>query len=142
MKRIVRLIVLLVSALMLSGCVFGNADIRSAEKEVNEYNNIVKSTVEAYTGVTEFIKNNEEKLLDVVLKDDTWSLAPEITSLTEEEKECFKVNAVVYNYTFTALGATSIRQVLVINGRGKQMVVTVIWEKDKILSLKRRVTNL
>lgn len=130
---------------ILSGCgIVPVWDLKAKEAEINEYNKLVEDTLDYYIKSKTFAINNKEDLMNFILYDKSSDLFSEhkLTKLTKEQLEAFKIHGVIYDEYFTALKAEGVREILIINGRGYRMYVTVIWGKDKVHYISRVVNKI
>jgi hypothetical protein len=139
-----KLVLVVVLTAFLGGCgvLPSSSDVKAKEAEVTEWNNLTQSTLDAYKKAKNFAESNKADMLNYVIRGKNWSGHTGLVPLTEEQLKDFKVNAIVHDKYFTALGATSVREVLVINGNYRRMFVTVIWGNDKVQSVDRVVVDL
>lgn len=134
----------LVLSLALSGC-SGLSDADAKRKEVEEYNTLVSTTVDTFTEVKTYAETSQRDLLGYLKNNTEWDnlSAKEEGSenVTPEVLDGFGTASVVYNDYFTSIGASAVRQVLVLRGDGYIMYATVLWGKDEVISLTRRVVE-
>jgi hypothetical protein len=148
--HLIKLVTLLVlCSLLLSGCSFlPLADLGSKKVKVKEYNILVDGTLNSYPKVKKFAESEKTKMFDFILKDTKWETFEKADSfvalkpLTKEEKEALGVYAVVYDKYFTSLGADGIREVIILNGTYIRLYITLLWGKDTVYSVNRKVVNL
>jgi predicted small lipoprotein YifL len=138
-----KMVVLGVIAASLSGCgISPSSDLNVKKAEIQEWNSKTEQTIQAYEKVKSYADLQKSAMLDYVLKDTTWSIHSGLQPLTKEQLVAFKVKSIVHDKYFTSIGANAVREVLVINGIGQRMYVTIIWGKDSITSLERVVITL
>lgn len=136
----------LLIVLILSGC--NGVPIQGAgskEKQVDEYNSLVKETLNAYVKADSFAQMNNKDMLKYVTKDSDWGLLSGVKTpekLSQLELKSFETYGTIYDKYFTSIGADSVREVVVINSANYNMFVTIIWSKDKIQSISRAVKEL
>lgn len=134
----------LVMTSILSGCeIFDQT--KSQEKDVNDYNKQVATTITDYAASKVTAEKHKDELMNFLLKDEgfdllakaKYSIAP---ALSKKQSEAFKIhNSVIFDDYYTSLGASSIREVIVIKGSKMTMYATIIWTKDSIFSIERKV---
>lgn len=146
MRKLTLIILLICSITMLSGCgLLKFSDMAEKKKEMEEYNKIVNITLENYTKANILAKQEKDNLMGYLLRDESWGVVEKLevtfNKLTEEEKDAFTINGVVYDEYFTALGADGVREVIIINGKERTMYATVIWGKEDVYSIDRVVVE-
>lgn len=139
------LTVILVGAL-LSGCGVLQLDSSKVkEQDVLKYNELVAGTVASYAQGKLKSEEEKEQVLKYLTTDEGWSfvetapIQPE--PLTEEQKQAFQLNGIIYDEYFTALGADGVREVIILSGQGAKMFVTILWGKDALHSISREVVT-
>ena len=135
---------LIISSSLLGGCNILDKQQDMKLEEIRTHNKLVDDTVNNFAVVKNFAEGNKEGLMRFILQDELWNWGhkAELEPLTDEEKESFKIKGVVYDEFFTSLGASGVREILVINGTNHRMYVTVIWGEEDIISLERVVKEL
>ena len=136
--------IIVASTLLTSGCAISPINsIDSKEKEVSDYNKMVEETFSSATNVRYFAESEKSNMLDFVLRNKDWEyFTGDFKHLSKEELESFSLEGVVHDKYFTSLGADSLREVLVINGKKHRMFVTIIWGIEKVYSVDREVIDL
>lgn len=131
-------------ALLLSGC---GSTQELQTKKVEEYNAMATGTVNSYSDIVNKITEEQVKLENYLIFDSKYPLAEDakynlVTPLSERELENFNdYNSVIDNDYYTSLGANTVRQVLVVKGQKQIMYATIVWKKDKIISIERVIKN-
>lgn len=146
MQRIKWLSLLIIGVILLSGCsVSPEFDLQAKKQEIEEYNRLVDSTLEAYKDSRTFAELNKEDLIEYLTKDTEWGLLPsenKPNTMTEEELKAFRVHGVIHDEYFTSLGATSVREVIILSGMGYNLFATILWDEDEIISISREIKKL
>lgn len=141
-------VVSLIVATLLSGCdALPFSDVNATRQRVTEYNDLVKGTLDSYTSSKVNATKQKEAMIAYVTQDKEWSdvsiqTSLDVRPLTTAEKDSFELYGVVYDKFFTSIGATSLREVLVINGNDTRMFVTIIWSGDAVVSISRVVQTV
>lgn len=140
-KIVVGLICL--ATINLISCTSVNYGLKSKKEEVTNYNNLVQATMDDYSKERAYAEQVNSHILQFAIKD--WDLdimkGLTFTPLTEEEKQAFTLYAVVSDNYFTSLGSEGVREVIIINGKQKHMIVNLIWKDNKVIDVNRRVIN-
>ncbi|MNL91301.1 hypothetical protein D3C81_10330 [compost metagenome] len=127
----------------LISCTSVNYGLKSKKEEVTNYNNLVQDTMKDYSAERAYAESVNSHILQFALND--WKLdimnGLSFTPLTEEEKQAFTMYAIVSDNYFTSLGSEGVREVIIINGKQKHMIVNLIWKGNKVIDVNRRVIN-
>lgn len=145
MKMLKITAVSLVLATLLSGCnSVPFSDVNVTKQKVAEYNELVDGTLDAYTKAKVNATDQKDSMFNYIIKDQEWlgvssQTSLNLTPLTPDQLKSFELYGVVYDKFFTSLGVTAIREVLVINGNGYRMYVTILWGEKEVVSVSRVV---
>lgn len=143
MKKVKILIVLAFLLCVLQGCSSKNSEL--LQKEVDEYNSTVSKTLTSYAKTKLFIDKHRKEVDNLIMYDkktknvssDAIEMLPK---LNKQELEDFKDwGTLLTRDYFTAYGNTGIREVTVITGNKYDMYVTIVWAKDEVVSIERRL---
>lgn len=106
----------------------------------SEYDNVADGTLDYYSKYRQLAEENTDTLIAYILKGEHNALFDkiQIPALTDDVKVSFVDYRVIFNDFFTSYGATSVRQVIVIEGERK-MVISVVWGREGVLSIERTV---
>lgn len=148
MSKKTKLLVSIGIVLTLSGCgVLSPSQIEQKQAEVDEYNKLYQETAIAYKKEKSLAVESKDNLINYLLTGKEWggitddTMLPS-TKLSDTEVEAFERNGVAKDTFFTALGASGLREVLIINGDRYRMYATVIWLDNKVYSIERKVVSL
>lgn len=139
-KKYFMILILIVP--LISGCgLLPLNDTETKKKEVEQYNKMVEETLNSYVDMQIVAEKEKESMLKFVTKDSEWSWSDsyKVKALTPEELDAFQIYSIVYDEYFTSLGASAVREVIIISGYKHRMYVTIIWGQDGILSIDREV---
>lgn len=135
MKKILLLVIISCMLFNLTGC--GYLTGRTKEM-ITDYNSRLEKTLLTYEELKQKSEKNQEELLSFILGETN-----ELMGFSEiEDLNNVSVSPdshiVIRNDYFTAMDATALREVLVLQG-DSLVYVEVIWGTDGIISITRRV---
>jgi hypothetical protein len=146
MKRLSLLLLgILSSLLLLTGCYpIPTLNISAEKQKVTNYNLLVAKTLANYVEYKGLAKKEQNSLISFLLSNKRVlplaGKALSVTPLTQKEFNSFKqYHFVSFNHYFTALGASGVREVLIIDSQNYRMYVTLIWGNKVVIYLNREV---
>lgn len=133
----------LLGVLFLSGCGFTVNVAELKREEIMRENALVESTLSSYYTNKEIAEEKKDALLRYALygvKSDQLFSSSFSDDGSEEalasEKDPY---AIVYDKYFTALGATSLREIIVMNFEEKVVYINALWDKEGLVWLDKKV---
>lgn len=131
----------LASSILLTGC---GQSVSSKEKEVTEYNSLVKKTLDSFAEGKTYAESNQTNIIKYLVTGKDWngvSSKEEGYDSSVVMSDSIDAISTIYSDYFTSTGASSVRQVLVLKGEGKILYATIIWTGDDVVSVSRRVVE-
>lgn len=146
MRGIKLIALLLLTIPLLWGCSESSKSYKELKLEIDDYNTLVGDTLFAFSTLKATVKDKEDEILDYVLENVATGLVSDdlaLEPLLDTELQLFENRSIIYNDFYTALGSSTVRQVIVIKGKDeKLMSIKIIWGEDGIVDIKRELRDL
>lgn len=146
MRGIKLIALLLLTIPLLWGCSESSKSYKELKLEIDDYNTLVGDTLFAFSTLKATVKDKEDEILDYVLENVATGLVSDdlaLEPLLDTELQLFGNRSIIYNDFYTALGSSTVRQVIVIKGKDeKLMSIKIIWGEDGIVDIKRELRDL
>lgn len=117
-----------------------------AQQTVNNYNLLVAHTLADYAQA-KLVADQGKSALFAFLTSDTpsplvKSVSHQLPALTPSQLRSFKQSSVAFDNYFTALGATGVREVTIIDSPSYKLYATTLWNAKGLYALNRTVVPL
>lgn len=129
---------------VITGC--SSVEVNSVgltQQKVEAYNTLVAHTLADYAQAKLVAQSENSSVLSFLSQDIASSAVAKVASsvqpLTPKELTLFKYYTVVYQGYFTALGASGVREVVVLASKNKRLYGTMLWNSQGLYALSRVV---